>query len=52
MCGSEESHCDAGCKSILHRHEKILHYTQNDDRIRYHDKKIFRLLAVAQNDLI
>jgi hypothetical protein len=33
LCGSEESHCATGCKSTLHRHEKILHLVQNDDII-------------------
>ncbi|MCT4575211.1 MAG: hypothetical protein N4A43_03050 [Alphaproteobacteria bacterium] len=31
--GVEESHCVTGCKFILHRHEKILHFVQNDDII-------------------
>ncbi|MCT4575305.1 MAG: hypothetical protein N4A43_03530 [Alphaproteobacteria bacterium] len=48
----EESHCVTGYKLTFHRHEKILHFVQNDDIIIQHSKKIFRLLAVAQNDNI
>ncbi|MCT4575454.1 MAG: hypothetical protein N4A43_04320, partial [Alphaproteobacteria bacterium] len=32
----EESHCATGCKLTLHKHEKILRYTQNDEKRKRH----------------